>query len=260
MKKSSLMHVMLQAIVLGLLLSCNNFARSGHMPDPSQQGYTTAQGENNDSNTPNNSTNNNNSQLNAVTNNNNANSNNGNSNSIANNSMNNSSNSAANNNPNNSANNNANSSNASNSENGAITNIDNTNSTNNDGSTEIHMKNIGGVYQITALINGEPVQFIFDTGASDVTISDVEAAFLYKQGKLTDSNFIGKTQYQVANGDYGEGDHIFFDNFTVGGLTLHHVEATIIHNPHVDCLLGESFLSKLGKVTIDYKNSTITLK
>ena len=44
------------------------------------------------------------------------------------------------------------------------------------------MKKINGVYQIPCKVNGIPMNFIFDTGATDVTISLVEAKFLIKQG------------------------------------------------------------------------------
>ncbi|MEX2568552.1 MAG: retropepsin-like aspartic protease, partial [Cyclobacteriaceae bacterium] len=63
----------------------------------------------------------------------------------------------------------------------------------------------GGVYYVPCKINGVEMQFIFDTGASDIIMSATEASFLYKQGTLTDTDFIGTQQYRIANGDVEEG-------------------------------------------------------
>jgi aspartyl protease family protein len=41
------------------------------------------------------------------------------------------------------------------------------------------------------------MNFIFDTGASDITISNVEAMYLYKQGKLS-KRILGSQQYQIV--------------------------------------------------------------
>ena len=45
--------------------------------------------------------------------------------------------------------------------------------------SEIRMKKMpGGTYEVPCTINGLPLKFIFDTGASDVTLSSVEANFM----------------------------------------------------------------------------------
>jgi aspartyl protease family protein len=53
-----------------------------------------------------------------------------------------------------------------------------------DGKTVIKMISANGVYKVPVEINGTSMNFIFDTGASDITISSTEARFLYKQGTL----------------------------------------------------------------------------
>jgi aspartyl protease family protein len=72
------------------------------------------------------------------------------------------------------------------------------------GKTTIKMTKRSGVYFIPCKINGSEMEFIFDTGASDITMSLTEATFLYKQGTLTDDDFIGTQQYQIANGEIEE--------------------------------------------------------
>lgn len=60
------------------------------------------------------------------------------------------------------------------------------------GKTIIKMTKENGVYKIPVLINGLNMVFIFDTGAGLISISNVEASYLYKQGKLTKEDILGK--------------------------------------------------------------------
>lgn len=124
----------------------------------------------------------------------------------------------------------------------------------------IKMKKSGGVYLIPAVVNGSNMDFIFDTGASDITISEVEALFLYRQGTLTEDDFIGVQQYQIADGSISEGSIINLKTVQIGNKVLYNVKASIIHNTSTPLLLGQSALNQFGQITIDYNNNQITLK
>jgi aspartyl protease family protein len=122
------------------------------------------------------------------------------------------------------------------------------------------MKKQGGVYYIPCKINGSEMEFIFDTGASDITMSLTEALFLYKQKKLTASDFIGTKQYQIANGSIEEGTVVNLRSVEIGNKTLTNIQASIVHNTEAPLLLGQSALAKFGKIYIDYKNNEITFE
>lgn len=124
----------------------------------------------------------------------------------------------------------------------------------------IKMKLAGGVYSIPTVVNGSNMDFIFDTGASDITISEVEALFLYRQGTLTVDDFIGVQQYQIADGSISEGSIINLKTVQIGNKVLRNVKASIIHNTSAPLLLGQSALNQFGQITIDYKNNEITLE
>ena len=128
------------------------------------------------------------------------------------------------------------------------------------GKTTIKMTKKGGVYEIPCKINGTSMEFIFDTGASDITISLTEAMFLYKQGTLTDDDFLGTQQYQIANGAIEEGTIINLSTVEIGGRILHNVKASTIHNMEAPLLLGQSALSKYGIISIDYNRNEITFE
>jgi aspartyl protease family protein len=133
----------------------------------------------------------------------------------------------------------------------------------NDGGAEtcyIHFKNENGVTMVPITINGVNMEFIFDTGASDIVISTVEAAFLYKQGKLSEDDVLGKSQYQIADGSISEGMVINLRTVQIGNRILHNIRASVVDNMNAPLLLGQSALSNFGNITIDYNNQTIELK
>jgi len=124
----------------------------------------------------------------------------------------------------------------------------------------IKMEKRNGVYYIPVLINDVKMKFIFDTGASDITISVTEAEFLIKQGTLTKEDVIGTANYSDANGDVNEGTVINLKTVQLGNKVLHNIRASIVHNDRAPLLLGQSALEKFGKVSIDYKKGIIILE
>jgi aspartyl protease family protein len=124
----------------------------------------------------------------------------------------------------------------------------------------LKMENVNGVYQVPVLVNGIQMSFIFDTGASVISISDTEAIFLWKQGKLTSEDIGGKVKFSDANGDISEGTRINLREVRLGTKVLYDVEASVVHNLNAPLLLGQSALSKFGKVSIDYQKSEIILE
>ncbi len=125
--------------------------------------------------------------------------------------------------------------------------------------TVIQMKKEGGVYTIPCKVNGLPLKFIFDTGASDVSISATEALFMLKNGYLNSSDIIGTQNYIDATGKVSEGTKIMIRNLEFSGLILTNVEASVVNSLNAPLLLGQSALSKLGKILLDYSNNTLTV-
>ena len=70
---------------------------------------------------------------------------------------------------------------------------------------EVPFSKESGVCKVNCTINGLPLYFIFDTGASDVTLSMVEANFMLKNDYLSKKDFSGKEYYQIADGSISEG-------------------------------------------------------
>lgn len=131
-----------------------------------------------------------------------------------------------------------------------------------DGNGDQHVKirREAGVMFIPVEINGIPMDFIFDTGASSVTISLTEAMFLYKQGKLDEDDILGKEAFQDATGSISVGTIINLRSVVIGNREVTNVRATVVENQEAPLLLGQTVLENFGKVTIDYENNQITFE
>jgi aspartyl protease family protein len=128
------------------------------------------------------------------------------------------------------------------------------------GSTSVKMEKRNGVYQIPVTINGSEMYFIFDTGAGMISISSVEATFLYKQGRLKDEDFVGKADFLDANGNISEDAIIVLKEVTIGNRTIRNIQASVVANAKAPLLFGQSALEKFGKISIDYGKGEISFE
>jgi aspartyl protease family protein len=126
--------------------------------------------------------------------------------------------------------------------------------------TVVKMERINGVYQIPVEVNGVKMYFIFDTGASIISISETEANFLWKQGKLTRDDIKGTANFSDANGDISEGTIIILQTVKIGDRNLTNIEASVVHNLNAPLLFGQSALEKFGKISIDNNRGEITFE
>jgi tetratricopeptide (TPR) repeat protein len=121
------------------------------------------------------------------------------------------------------------------------------------------MKRQGGVSIIPCKVNGLDLELIFDTGASDVSISLTEASSMLENGKLTKSDIIGTSNYINANGDITEGIVINIKEIEIAGLKMTNIKASVVKNLDAPLLLGQTAISKLGRIQLDLNNNTLTI-
>jgi clan AA aspartic protease (TIGR02281 family) len=126
--------------------------------------------------------------------------------------------------------------------------------------TKISMTKEGGVYTVPCKVNGLPLKFIFDTGASDVSISLTEALFMLKNGYLKKEDIGESVYYSIANGDVAKGTKLNIKEIEFAGLKLYNIEASIVHETSAPLLLGQSVISKLGKIQLEGNELTILTK
>ena len=121
-------------------------------------------------------------------------------------------------------------------------------------------RHVGGTFEVPCEINGLPLQMIFDTGASDVTISSVEANFMLKNRYLSDKDIKGKRYYQVATGELRAGAVITLREIMIGDVRLKDVEASVVNNQRAPLLFGQSAMERFGTITIDNENNKLIIK
>jgi len=111
-------------------------------------------------------------------------------------------------------------------------------------------RNKFGHYVASGLINGQPVVFMLDTGATDIAIPARVADKLgLKRGR--------KVTYQTAKGP-ATAYATVLEQVSLGDIQLHNVRASI--NPHMnseEVLLGMSFLKQLE---FTQKGNSLTLR
>ncbi len=121
------------------------------------------------------------------------------------------------------------------------------------------MEKKGGVYYIPCKVNGLGLKFIFDTGASSVSISLTEALLMLEKGYLNAVDLGDSEYYRIANGDIVEGTKVVLRKIEIGETVLYNVEASIVHSLEAPLLLGQSVMERLGQFTFDYSSSTLTI-
>jgi aspartyl protease family protein len=106
-------------------------------------------------------------------------------------------------------------------------------------STIVLTAGLGGHFNTVGMINGRPVQFMVDTGASSIAISQSEADRL----GIDVSKLAPTGMASTANGAVPIW-RVVLTSVRVGDVTVSQVEAVVVPAPMPYVLLGNSFLSR----------------
>lgn len=111
-----------------------------------------------------------------------------------------------------------------------------------DGGREIVLRaNRSGQFLLDAVVNGENVRFLVDTGAGPLVLSPDDARRIgLNTGLLTFSE-----RYQTANG-VAIGAPVKLREFRAGAFTMYDVPATVMARPMAVSLLGMSVLARFS--------------
>jgi aspartyl protease family protein len=98
----------------------------------------------------------------------------------------------------------------------------------------------GGHFILDGQINGGPVRFVLDTGATVVSISAEDATRLG-----VDTRNAPVAQMHTANG-VAAARRVRLASVSVGSISVQNVEAVVMDTPGMPALLGMSFLNRMN--------------
>lgn len=129
------------------------------------------------------------------------------------------------------------------------------------GSDEVALIQRGGVYEVPVVVNDVlKINFILDSGASDVSISPDVALTLLKTGTISQADWLPGAVYSFADGSSAKSARFKIRSMKVGNRILRDVTCGIAKNIEAPMLLGQSALHKLGSYQIDYRRGALILR
>jgi aspartyl protease family protein len=123
---------------------------------------------------------------------------------------------------------------------------------------EVSVKKTGGVYSLPVELNGIlKINFIFDSGASDVSISPDVALILIKGETIKDSDWLQGAYYKFADGSIAKSKRFKLKSLKIGNKVIRNVSCSISNSIDSPMLLGQSVLNRFGKYTFDNKKQLL---
>jgi TonB family protein len=121
------------------------------------------------------------------------------------------------------------------------------------------MTSDGGTFRVPVTINDElTLKFVIDSGAADVSVPADVVMTLVRTGTITDTDFLGKQTYKLADGSTVPSQQFVIRSLKVGDKTLENVVGSIAPVAG-GLLLGQSFLSRFNTWSIDNQRQALIL-
>jgi clan AA aspartic protease (TIGR02281 family) len=128
------------------------------------------------------------------------------------------------------------------------------------GVLDVPMTRKNGNLWVPAQINKVvTIDFVIDSGASDITLPRDVYMTLIRSGTLTKANYIGNVNFGIADGSEVKGVKFKLASLQVGNQTLTNVTASVMPSDSATPLLGLSFLSRFQSWAIDNNSGTLKL-
>ena len=124
----------------------------------------------------------------------------------------------------------------------------------------IPMIDDGGTFKVPATINGRlQLNFIVDSGVSDVSVPADVVMTLIRTGTITDADFMGEQTYRLADGSRLPSQQFVIHSLKVGQVTLENVIGSVAPVAG-SLLLGQSFLRHFKSWSIDNERRLLSLQ
>ena len=128
------------------------------------------------------------------------------------------------------------------------------------GGTEVSLVSEDGTFKVPVLINGViALNFTVDSGAADVSIPADVVATLMRTETLRSDDFLGTQTYRLADGSTVPSKTFRIRSLKVGDKIIKNVTGSMA-SVQGSLLLGQSFLSRFGRVLFDYNRQVLLLE
>jgi clan AA aspartic protease (TIGR02281 family) len=130
----------------------------------------------------------------------------------------------------------------------------------NAGEYRVLLASSGGVLVAPVVVNNSmKLNFLVDSGASDVSIPSDVFASLLRSGAITEGDITGSRQFRDANGDTSRAKVFMIRSLKVGNVEVSRVEADVAP-VNAPLLLGQSFLKRFKSWSIDNATQELVLR
>ena len=124
----------------------------------------------------------------------------------------------------------------------------------------VPMKKGQGIYVVPVNINDTlTLDFMVDSGASDVSIPEDVVTTLIRAGTIRDTDFIGERTYVLADGSRVQSKTFRIRSLKVGDRVLENVTGSVATTKG-SLLLGQSFLGRFKSWSIDNTKHVLVLE
>ena len=125
----------------------------------------------------------------------------------------------------------------------------------------VPLENLGGIYMVRGVVNGVMVlNFMVDTGATDVAIPADIVESLIRTGTITNADFLGEGIAVLADGSRVPSRIFQLRSLKVGDVTINNVRASVTPEKKGMLLLGQSFFGRLKSWSLDNTRHALVIE
>src|SRR5262245_17162580 len=124
----------------------------------------------------------------------------------------------------------------------------------------VPLKKDGGTFGVPVEINSTlTLDFVVDSGATDVSVPADVFLTLIRTGTIKDSDVIGEQTYVLADGSKSKSITFTIRSLKIGDTIVNNVKGSVA-TPHGMLLLGQSFLGRFKSWSVDNARRELVLE
>ena len=129
------------------------------------------------------------------------------------------------------------------------------------GVSKVQLDNNNGVFGIPITLNNTLQTYsIFESGASDITISADLALTLFKKGSIGDNDWLNGSSFRFSDGSMANSNRFKLNTVKIGTRVIYNITCSISNYMKIPMIVGQNVLDKFGNYSFDHKNEILTIE